>query len=75
MLKLVDLLMPVVYVCIYRIDILVNNASVQHYRTTITDITSDQLQETFSTNVFGYFYMVQVLPMNKCVVSCIITYM
>jgi NAD(P)-dependent dehydrogenase (short-subunit alcohol dehydrogenase family) len=43
-----------------RLDILVNNASVQHLCTEVTNITPEQLQETFAINVFGYFYMAQV---------------
>lgn len=42
------------------LDILVNNASIQHMCTDLTDITPEQLQETFAINVFGYFYMAQV---------------
>ena len=43
-----------------HVDILVNNASVQHYCDDIADITPEQLTETFTTNVFGYFYFAQV---------------
>eukprot|EP00775_Hariotina_reticulata_P004163 gene4163-4411_t len=42
-----------------KLDILVNNASEQHVRESLTDITPEQLQRTFATNVFGYFYMAQ----------------
>lgn len=43
-----------------RLDVLVNNASQQHVCQELTDITPEQLQQTFSINVFGYFYMAQV---------------
>lgn len=43
-----------------HIDVLVNNASIQHYRESLTDITPEQLEATFRTNVFGYFFMAQV---------------
>jgi NAD(P)-dependent dehydrogenase (short-subunit alcohol dehydrogenase family) len=43
-----------------HIDILVNNASIQHYRESLADITPEQLEATFRTNVFGYFFMAQV---------------
>jgi NADP-dependent 3-hydroxy acid dehydrogenase YdfG len=43
-----------------RVDVLVNNASIQHYCDDITNITNEQLAETFQTNVFGYFYFAQV---------------
>ncbi len=39
-----------------KLDILVNNAAEQHVRKTLTDITPQQLQATFRTNVFGMFY-------------------
>ena len=42
-----------------RLDILVNNAGEQHPDKDIGDITEQQLQRTFQTNIFGMFYMVQ----------------
>lgn len=46
-----------------RIDILVNNHAVQFVQESILDITSEQLENTFSTNVFSYFYLIKaVLP-------------
>jgi NAD(P)-dependent dehydrogenase (short-subunit alcohol dehydrogenase family) len=40
-----------------RLDILVNNAAEQHPQETIEKITADQLERTFRTNIFSYFYM------------------
>ena len=40
-----------------RIDILVNNAAEQHPQERLLDITPDQLERTFRTNIFAYFYM------------------
>jgi NAD(P)-dependent dehydrogenase (short-subunit alcohol dehydrogenase family) len=40
-----------------RIDILVNNAGEQHEAKEPLDIDSEQLERTFRTNVFGYFFM------------------
>jgi NAD(P)-dependent dehydrogenase (short-subunit alcohol dehydrogenase family) len=40
-----------------RLDILVNNASEQHPQESIENITAEQLERTFRTNVFGYFFM------------------
>ncbi|WP_243372188.1 SDR family oxidoreductase [Geotalea sp. SG265] len=40
-----------------RIDILVNNAAEQHYTETIEDISEEQLERTFRTNIFAYFHM------------------
>jgi NAD(P)-dependent dehydrogenase (short-subunit alcohol dehydrogenase family) len=42
-----------------RLDILVNNAAEQHPQKDIRDISRKQLERTFRTNVFAYFYMVQ----------------
>ncbi|HEX2553763.1 MAG TPA: SDR family oxidoreductase [Microvirga sp.] len=42
-----------------RIDVLVNNAAEQHPKKEVTEITPDQLDRTFRTNIYGYFYMVQ----------------
>ncbi|XP_073009489.1 glucose and ribitol dehydrogenase-like [Typha latifolia] len=38
-----------------RIDILVNNAAEQYVQTCITDITEEQLERVFRTNIFSYF--------------------
>jgi NAD(P)-dependent dehydrogenase (short-subunit alcohol dehydrogenase family) len=40
-----------------RLDILVNNAAFQNSQESIDDITDEQLERTFRTNIFGYFYM------------------
>lgn len=40
-----------------RIDILVNNAAEQHPQGSIEDITAEQLERTFRTNIFGYFLL------------------
>ncbi len=40
-----------------QLDILVNNAAEQHPQQDFMDITSEQLEQTFRTNLFGYFYM------------------
>ncbi len=42
-----------------RLDVLVNNAAEQHPQDSIEKITSDQLERTFRTNVFAYFYMIK----------------
>lgn len=39
------------------IDILVNNAAYQQHQESIEDITDEQFERTFQTNIFGYFYM------------------
>jgi NAD(P)-dependent dehydrogenase (short-subunit alcohol dehydrogenase family) len=40
-----------------QLDILVNNAAFQQHQKSIEDITDEQLERTFRTNIFGYFYM------------------
>jgi NAD(P)-dependent dehydrogenase (short-subunit alcohol dehydrogenase family) len=40
-----------------KLDILVNNAAEQHEQTELTDISKDQLQRTFQTNIFSMFYI------------------
>jgi NAD(P)-dependent dehydrogenase (short-subunit alcohol dehydrogenase family) len=40
-----------------KLDILVNNAAFQHHQKSIADITDEQWEKTFKTNIFGYFYM------------------
>src|SRR5438105_380270 len=39
-----------------KLDILVNNASEQHPQNSIEKISEKQLERTFRTNVFGYFF-------------------
>jgi len=39
-----------------KLDNLVNNASEQHPQDSIADISERQLERTFRTNVFGYFF-------------------
>ncbi len=41
------------------LNILVNNAAEQHPQKKLEDITPLQLERTFRTNIFGYFYMAQ----------------
>jgi len=40
-----------------RLDVLVNNAAEQHPQDSLEHITSEQLERTFRTNIFSYFYM------------------
>lgn len=57
-----------------RLDILVNNAGEQHPDKDIRDISEEQLQRTFQTNIFGMFYMVQAalphLSKGSAIVNC-----
>lgn len=40
-----------------RIDVLVNNAAEQHPKGSLEEITSEQLERTFRTNIFAHFYL------------------
>ncbi|KAL1372649.1 hypothetical protein HN51_002764 [Arachis hypogaea] len=42
-----------------RIDILVNNAAEQHLTKSVEEITQDQLERVFKTNMFSQFYLVR----------------
>ena len=55
-----------------RLDILVNNASEQHICQELTEISSEQLERTFRTNIFGMFYMTQAALPHLKEGSCII---
>jgi len=57
-----------------RLDVLVNNAGEQHPDEDVTDITAEQLQRTFQTNIFSMFYLVQAarphLQRGATIVNC-----
>ncbi|SHI16962.1 NAD(P)-dependent dehydrogenase, short-chain alcohol dehydrogenase family [Sporobacter termitidis DSM 10068] len=55
-----------------KIDVLVNNIAVQYPQNSIEDITAQQLQETFATNIFSYFYMIRACLPNMKEGACII---
>jgi NAD(P)-dependent dehydrogenase (short-subunit alcohol dehydrogenase family) len=40
-----------------RLDIVVNNAAEQHIRKSIKEISAEQLERTFRTNIFSFFYL------------------
>lgn len=49
-----------------KIDILINNCAVQYVQNDFLNISIDQLEKTFKTNIFSYFYMTQAtLPYLK----------
>ena len=55
------------------LDILVNNAAYQQHQNSLEDITDEQLERTFQTNIFGYFYMARAalkhLPKGGAIVN------
>ncbi|RDI58589.1 SDR family oxidoreductase [Microvirga subterranea] len=42
-----------------KLDVLVNNAAEQHPKKDIAEITPEQIERTFRTNIFGYFHVTQ----------------
>ncbi|HJR15767.1 MAG TPA: SDR family oxidoreductase [Gemmatimonadales bacterium] len=49
-----------------RLDILVNNAAFQEHAASLEDISEEQLDRTFKTNIYGYFHMTKAaLPHLK----------
>ena len=49
-----------------KLDILVNNAAFQKHRKSVEEVSLEQWDETFRTNIYGYFYMVKAaLPHMK----------
>jgi NAD(P)-dependent dehydrogenase (short-subunit alcohol dehydrogenase family) len=56
-----------------RLDVLVNNAAFQKHQKSVEDITDEQFEETFRTNIFGYFYMAKAalkyLPADGAIVN------
>ncbi|MEV7232131.1 SDR family oxidoreductase [Polymorphospora sp. NPDC051019] len=57
-----------------RLDILVNNAAVMFQYSSLADVSDDDLDEMFHTNVSGYFYMARAalphLPTGGCIINC-----
>jgi NAD(P)-dependent dehydrogenase (short-subunit alcohol dehydrogenase family) len=57
-----------------RLDIVVNNAAYQQHQRSIEDITDEQLDRTFRTNIYGYFYMTRAamrhLKEGATIINC-----
>jgi NAD(P)-dependent dehydrogenase (short-subunit alcohol dehydrogenase family) len=57
-----------------KLNVLVNNAAYQKHHTEFTDISDQQLDLTFRTNIFGYFYMarsaVKHMTEGDAIVNC-----
>ncbi|MFD2999885.1 SDR family oxidoreductase [Pontibacter toksunensis] len=56
-----------------KLDILVNNAAEQHDQKELRDISKEQLQRTFQTNIFGMFYITKAalehLPKGSAIIN------
>jgi NAD(P)-dependent dehydrogenase (short-subunit alcohol dehydrogenase family) len=55
-----------------RLDVLVNNAAEQHVQERPEDISAAQLERTFRTNIFSYFYMTKAALPHLAVGAAII---
>lgn len=57
-----------------RLDVLVNNAAFQQHQDSIEDLSGEQFEKTFRTNIFAYFYMakaaVRHLPKGGSIINC-----
>jgi NAD(P)-dependent dehydrogenase (short-subunit alcohol dehydrogenase family) len=55
------------------LDLLVNNAAYQKHQPSIEDLTDEQIEHTFRTNIFGYMYMaraaVRVMQPGSAIVN------
>lgn len=56
-----------------KLDILVNNAAVQYPQDSLEQISAEQLEKTFRTNIFAYFYMAKAalkyLPKGGAIIN------
>lgn len=55
-----------------KLNILVNNAAFQEHAASIEDITDERLDETFRTNIYGYFYMARAALPHLSAGDCVI---
>jgi NAD(P)-dependent dehydrogenase (short-subunit alcohol dehydrogenase family) len=55
-----------------KLDILVNNAAFQQHQETLADVSDEQFDRTFKTNIYGYFYMAKAALRHMTEGACII---
>src|SRR5262245_53291090 len=57
-----------------KLDILVNNAAFQQHQPQLEDLSEEQWDHTFKTNIYGYFYMVKAalpyLKQGSVIINC-----
>ena len=57
-----------------KLDILVNNAAFQQHQQSLEEVSEEQWDRTFKTNIYGYFYMAKAalphLKEGSAVVNC-----
>lgn len=56
----------------HQIDIVINNAAEQHPQDSLLEISNEQLEKTFRTNIFSCFYLVKAALPHMKKGSCII---
>lgn len=56
-----------------KLDVLVNNAAFQQHQESLEELTEEQWDQTFKTNIYGYFYMTKAalphLPEGSAIVN------
>ncbi|HEY0006317.1 MAG TPA: SDR family oxidoreductase [Pyrinomonadaceae bacterium] len=56
-----------------KLDLLVNNAAFQQHQKSLEDVSEEQWDRTFKTNIYGYFYMTKAalryLPEGSAIVN------
>jgi NAD(P)-dependent dehydrogenase (short-subunit alcohol dehydrogenase family) len=55
-----------------KLDILVNNAAFQQHQESIEDVSEEQFDRTFKTNIYGYFHMAKAALGHMREGACII---
>ena len=57
-----------------KLDILVNNAAFQQHQEGLEELTTEQWDKTFKTNIYGYFYMAKAaikhLKPGSSIINC-----
>lgn len=57
-----------------QLDILVNNAAYQQHQESLDDLSEEQWDKTFRTNIYGYFYMAKYaiphLQEGSAIINC-----
>jgi NAD(P)-dependent dehydrogenase (short-subunit alcohol dehydrogenase family) len=57
-----------------KLDILVNNAAFQQHQSGLEELSEEQWDRTFKTNIYGYFYMAKAalpqLRQGSAIVNC-----
>ena len=55
-----------------KLDVLVNNAAFQQHQKTIADVSEEQFDRTFKTNIYGYFFMAKAALEHMREGACIV---